>query len=80
MKLVMSTTLAAGVLTLLATGLAEAENKNCTNIRKECKASLPGGTGSCGYWDRFEPIGKHARISECVVARGCAALYPRNAP
>jgi hypothetical protein len=76
MKLVMSTTLAAGVLTLLATGLAEADSKYCTNVRKECRASLPGGTGSCQYWDRFEPLGKYARVSECVRARGCVPQFP----
>ena len=80
MKLVMSTTVAAAVLTLLATGLAEAENKNCTNVRKVCKASIPTGTGSSAYWDRFDPPGKYARISECVRASGCAPLYPRNVP
>ena len=76
MKLVMSTTLAAGVLTLLATGLAEAENKACTNVVRECRASFPRGSGMCAYWDRFTPIGRHAAVSECVRAKGCVPQYP----
>jgi hypothetical protein len=75
MKLVMSTTVAAVVLTLLATGLAEAENRDCTNVRKECRASLPFGSGSCSVWDR-EPLGRYTKVSECIRARGCVPQFP----
>jgi hypothetical protein len=62
MKLVMSTAVATVGLTLLATGLAEAENKNCTSVVKECRASVPypSGSGSCSYRDR-DSIGKYAK-------------------
>jgi hypothetical protein len=73
MKLVMSTTVAAVVLTLLATGLAEADNKDCTNVRKECRASFPFGSGRCFYWDR-EPVSRYTKVSECIRARGCVPL------
>jgi hypothetical protein len=77
MKLVMSTAVAAVVLTVLATGLAEAENKACTNVVKECRASVPYpfGSGSCSYRDR-DPIGKYAKVSECIRARGCVPQFP----
>jgi hypothetical protein len=78
MKLVMSTTLAAGVLTLLVTGLAEAENKNCTNVVKECRAAVPipwFGTYACNAQSR-DPLGRYYRVSECVRARGCVPQYP----
>ena len=75
MKLVMSTAVAAVVLGLLATGLADAVNKDCTNVRKECRASVPSGSGSCFVWDR-DPLGRHAKVSECVRARGCVPQFP----
>jgi hypothetical protein len=76
MKLVMSTTLAAGVLTLLATGLAEAENKNCTSVVKECRAAVPlPVTYPCSAQSR-DPLGRYYRVSECVRARGCVPQYP----
>lgn len=78
MKLVMTTTVAAGVLTLLATGLAEADSKYCTNVRKECRASVPilwFGTYACSAQSR-DPLGRYYRVSECVRARGCVPQYP----
>jgi hypothetical protein len=75
MKLVMSTAVAAVVLGLLATGLADAANKDCTNVRKECRASVPFGSGSCSVWDR-DPVGRYAKVSECVRARGCVPQFP----
>jgi len=79
MKFVMSTTVAIGVLTLLATGLAEAENKDCTNVRTECRAEIRGGVDGRHWTDR-EPGGIYAKISACVRLRGCVPLYPRNVP
>jgi len=77
MKLVMSTTVAGVVLSLLAPGLAEAANRDCTSVVKECRASVPypSGSGSCSYRDR-DSIGKYAKVSECVRARGCVPQYP----
>ena len=77
MKLVMSATVAAGVLTLLATGLAEAEKRDCTNVVRECRASVPYpfGSGSCSYRDR-DSLGKYYKVSECVRARGCVPQFP----
>jgi hypothetical protein len=73
MKLVLSTTVAASVLTLLATGLAEADTQYCTSVRKECRASFPYGSGRCFYWDR-EPLGRYTKVSECIRAKGCVPL------
>jgi hypothetical protein len=79
MKLVMSATVAAGVLTLLATGLAEADSKYCTNVRKECRASVPlPVTYPCSAQSR-DPLGRYYRVSECVRARGCVPQYPPRA-
>jgi hypothetical protein len=75
MKFVMITAVAAGVLTLLATGLAEAENKACTNVVKECRASFPNGSGSCLVRDR-DSLGRYAQVSACIRARGCVPQYP----
>jgi hypothetical protein len=75
MKLVMSTTVAGVVLSLLAPGLAEAANRDCTSVVKECRASVPSGSGSCFVWDR-DPLGRHAKVSECVRARGCVPQFP----
>ena len=76
MKLLMNTTVAAVVLTLLATGLAEAENKNCTNVVKECRARVgPSGPGSCMYWDH-DPVGRYTRVSACISHRGCVPQFP----
>jgi hypothetical protein len=73
MKLVMSTAVATVGLTLLATGLAEAENKNCTSVVKECRA-FRGGADYCHWNDRTG--GRYTQVSECVRARGCVPQFP----
>ena len=75
MKLVMSTTLAAGVLTLLATGLAVAENKYCTNVVKECRLEVRGGAGHYHWVDR-EPGGTYAKVSACISRRAACPSFP----
>jgi hypothetical protein len=75
MKLVMSTAVTAVVLTLLATGLAEAENKNCTNVVKACRAEVRGGVSDSFHWnDRTG--GTYTKVSECIRARGCVPQFP----
>jgi hypothetical protein len=72
MKPVISAAVAAVVLTWL-TGLAEAENKDCTEINKACWMSLPWGPGSSIVWER-DPLGRYAKVSQCIRARGCVPL------
>jgi hypothetical protein len=75
MKLVMSTTVAAVVLTLLATGLAGAERKNCTNVVRECRLEVKGAMGHFHWVDR-DPLGPYAKVSACIRARGCVPQFP----
>ena len=80
MKFVMTTAVAASVLTLLATGLAEAEKKDCTNVRFECRVAVVGGRHG-QYWRDRAPEGIYAKISACIRARGCVPqgtgpIYP----
>ena len=75
MKLVMSTTLAAGVLTLLATGLAGAEKKECTSVVRECRLEVKGAMGHF-YWVDRDPFGPYAKVSACISRRGCAPQFP----
>jgi hypothetical protein len=75
MKLVMSTAGAAVVLTLLAAGLAGAENKDCTSVVKECRLEVKGGMGHYHWVDR-DPLGPYAKVSACISRRGCVPQYP----
>jgi hypothetical protein len=76
MKLVMSTAVAGVVLSLLAPGLAEAANRDCTSVVKACRVSGgPSGSGSCSVWDR-DPLGRYVKVSECIRARGCVPQFP----
>ena len=75
MKLVMSTTVAAVVLTLLAAGLAGAEKKNCTNVVGECRLEVKGGMGHYHWVDR-DPLGPYVKVSACIRARGCVPQFP----
>ncbi len=75
MKLVMSTAVTAVVLSLLSTGLAGAENKNCTNVVRGCRAEVNGGMGRF-YWNDREPGGTYARVSACIRVRGCVPQFP----
>src|SRR5689334_7629710 len=76
MKLVMSTTVAAAVLTLLGTGSAAAANKNCTNVVRECRATVGfNGFGSCMYW-AHDPDGRYTRVSACISRKGCVPQFP----
>jgi hypothetical protein len=74
MKLVMSTAVSAVVLSLLAT-LAGAENKNCTNVVRECRLEVKGGMGHYHWVDR-DPLGPYAKVSSCIRARGCVPQFP----
>jgi hypothetical protein len=76
MKLVMSTTVAAVVLTLLATGLAEAENNDCTKVRLVCIAEVRGGDNHPDHVIDRHVEGVYFKVSECMRARGCAPHYP----
>jgi hypothetical protein len=77
MKLVMSTTVAAVVLTLLATGLAEAQKNDCVKVRWGCRAEVWGGMNSTDYGQlNLIPEGTYAKISECIRARGCVPHFP----
>jgi hypothetical protein len=79
MKLVMSTTVAGVVLSLLAPGLAEAANRDCTSVVKECRMSVgPIGTGTCTYWNQH-PLGRYAMVSACIRARSCVPQFPPRA-
>jgi hypothetical protein len=75
MKLVMSTAVAAVVLTLLATGLARAEKKNCTNVVRECRLEVKGAMGHFHWVDR-DPLGPYAKVSACIRTRGCVPQFP----
>jgi len=75
MKLVMSTAFTAVVLGLLATGLAEAENKNCTNVVRECRLEVKGAMGHY-YWVDRDSLGPYAKVSSCIRARGCVPQFP----
>jgi hypothetical protein len=75
MKLVMSTAGAAVVLALLATGLAEAEEKNCTTVVRECRLEVKGAMGHFHWVDR-DPGGPYAKVSACVSRRGCVPRFP----
>ncbi len=76
MKLVMSTTVGAVLVTLLATGPAAAEIKNCTNVVRECRMTT-GLTGpiTCPYWN-MDPVGRYTRVSACISQKGCVPQYP----
>jgi hypothetical protein len=79
MKPVISTAMAAVVLTFLATGPAAAESKNCTSVVKECRRSVgPIGWGTCPYWDH-DPVGRYTRVSACISQKGCVPQYPPRA-
>jgi hypothetical protein len=75
MKLVVSTAVTAVVLSLLATGLAEAANKNCTNVVRECRLEVKGVMGHY-YWVDRDPLGPYAKVSSCIRARGCVPQFP----
>jgi hypothetical protein len=74
MKPVMSTAMAAVVLTSLATGLAEAANRDCTSVVKECRLSV---WGNCPYWDTHG--GRYPVVSACIRAKGCVPQFPPRA-
>jgi hypothetical protein len=75
MKPVMSTTVAA-VLTLLATSLAQAANKNCTSVVRECRATVGSvAPGFCAFRD-MDSVGRYTRVSACISSKGCVPQYP----
>jgi hypothetical protein len=76
MKLVMSTAVAAVVLTFLATGLAEAEKNDCTKVRHVCIAEVHGGDSPFDHWVDRAAEGTYFKVSECMRARGCVPHYP----
>ena len=87
MKLVMSTTVAAVALTLLATGLAEAQmpraasnprhpERECgVKVRLECRAEVMGGMNYMDHWVNRTPEPWHTKAAECIRARGCVPRY-----
>ena len=75
MKLVISTAVAGVVLTILATGLAGAEKKECPNIVRECRLEVKGAMGHFHWVDR-DPLGPYTKVSACIRARGCVPQFP----
>jgi hypothetical protein len=84
MKLAVSTAVTAVVLTLLATGLAEAQpmpraasnprhpERECgVKVRLECRAEVMGGMNYMDYWVNRTPEPWHTKAAECIRARGC---------
>ena len=81
MKLVMRTTVAAGVLTLLATGLAEAQEKSYEAVRYECRSEVHHWGGMSRYEIRdnrynLDPIKAFNEVRACIQARGYVPRLP----
>lgn len=79
MKLVMSTTVAGVVLTLLATGLAEAQKKDYATVRHECRAEVKhyGGSSYTHLHDRISGgVDSFNKVRECIKARGYVPRLP----
>jgi hypothetical protein len=84
MKLVMSTAVAAGVLTLLATGLAEAQKRDYETVRYECRVEVHhwgGGNTRFHRNDRDNPDERSlarafSEVRACIQARGYVPRLP----
>jgi hypothetical protein len=84
MKLAMSTTVAAVALTLLATGLAEAQKKDYATVRQECRAEVHhwgGGNTRFHRNDRDNPDERSMarafnEVRACIQARGYVPRLP----
>ena len=70
MKFVISTAVAALVVTFLAPGIAEAQKKDCAKIRLECRAAH-GGVGGYRQNDRGGSGATYSRVRECIASKGC---------
>jgi hypothetical protein len=81
MKLVMSTVVAGAVLTLLATGLAEAQNKGYDAVRFECRSAVHHWGGMYRWYIRenrynIDPIKAFNEVRECIKAAGYVPRLP----
>ena len=81
MKLVMSTAVAAVVLTALATGLAQAQKKDYEAVRYECRSEVHHWGGMPRWYvrdDRYnlDPIKAFNAVRECIQARGYVPRLP----
>ena len=87
MKLVMNTTVAGFVLTLLATGLAQAQQKDYETVRYECRSVVhhwggmsvtPSGPILFYARDRYnpDPIKAFNAVRACIQARGYVPRLP----
>ena len=86
MKLVMST-VALVVLTLPATGLAEAQMPRAASnprhpvrecgvkVRLECRAEVMGGMNYMDHWVNRTPEPWHTKAAECIRRRGCVPRF-----
>jgi hypothetical protein len=80
MKLMMSTAVAAVVLTVLATGLGQAQIKDYETVRYECRSEVHrwGGMPRSYVRDRYnpDPINAFNAVRECIQARGYVPRLP----